>query len=469
MLFSWVLVLNLGALAAARLRKWKSLEALAFVATVTLYHQWMAERFAPEKRSVAALFDFVYYGLFAGSEIPFIFYFAQALAPIALPAICKEMVLPYAIGSLALAIAGLAISDWRNHANGSGVTFAAFWLAYAMWSGDFRHPLPAGSVFLFLTAAFLVFLCWIPRRIVFRGAEFGRQEALLLAINGAAYFGVCYDLLQKDYHPYRGLFAVALAAAYLGVGYLLWRKLPRENRDTRAVLLSIGIALTFLTLAAPIQFAEYRITMAWSIELAALVWIGMRTNSKGLIYAALAVSFLVLARLDSVDAWMYVASTSYDLLGNARFLTFLIAAAALWASAWWVKTGWQALAFYLGGHYVMLWGLGLEALGSVGRNASTENMVSAESAAISVLVACYAVLLVGAGVAYNFALNRILGLGLIGLVIAKLYLYDVWLLVRIYRIVAFGALGALLLLTSYVYSRNRASIENWWNERNARP
>src|SRR2546426_1998641 len=193
-LFSWVLVLNLGALAAARLRKWKSLEALAFVATVTLYYEWMAERFAPEKRSVAALFDFVYYGLFAGSEIPFIFYFAQALAPIALPAICKEMVLPYAIGSLALAIAGLAISDWRNHANGSGVTFAAFWLAYAMWSGDFRHPLPAGSVFLFLTAAFLVFLCWILRRIVFRGADFGQREALLLAINGASYFGVCYDL-----------------------------------------------------------------------------------------------------------------------------------------------------------------------------------------------------------------------------------------------------------------------------------
>jgi hypothetical protein len=39
--------------------------------------------------------------------------------------------------------------------------------------------------------------------------------------------------------------------------------------------------------------------------------------------------------------------------------------------------------------------------------------------------------------------------------------------VRIYRIAAFGILGALLLLTSYVYSRNRASIETWWNERNS--
>src|SRR5258706_12073158 len=112
----------------------------------------------------------------------------------------------------------------------------------------------------------------------------------------------------------------------------------------------------------------------------------------------------------------------------------------------------------------MLWGLGLEALGWVGRHASPDNLVSAESASISILMGCYAVLLVGAGALYRSALNRILGLGLIAVVIAKLYLYDVWLLVRIYRIAAFGILGALLLITSYVYSRYREKIEAWWND-----
>ena len=113
--------------------------------------------------------------------------------------------------------------------------------------------------------------------------------------------------------------------------------------------------------------------------------------------------------------------------------------------------------------------LSLEALGWVSRGASLENLRSAQSAAISVLMACYAVLLVAGGVFYRSAVNRIAGLGLIGVVVAKLYLYDVWLLVRIYRIAAFGALGALLLLVSYVYSRNRVAIESWWNDRNARP
>jgi uncharacterized membrane protein len=466
-LFSYVLVLNFGALAAARFRKWKVLEGLAFLATVTLYGGWLADRFAPEKRTVAALFGFVYYGLFAISEISFVFYLSQALIALAIPTIWKEMVGPYALSTLSLAIAGMVISDWRNRIAGVGVTFAAFWLAYAIWAGNFRNPQPVGPVFLFLSAAFLMFLCWIPWRILFRGAALTGQDALLLVPNGAAYFGVCYDLLQKDYHDYRGLFAVALAAAHLGVAFLIWRKLPAENRDTRVVLLSIGIALTFLTLAAPIQFAGYRITMAWSLEVAALAWIGARTNSKGLIYASLAVFVLVLFRLNSIDSWMYPAPASYDLIWNARFLTFLISAAAFWAAAWWIKAEREALVLYLGGHYVMLWGLGLESLGWAARTASPENLRSAESAAISILMACYAVLLVAAGVLYRSALNRFLGLGLIGVVVAKLYLYDVWLLVRIYRIAAFGALGALLLLTSYVYSRNRASIENWWNERNS--
>jgi uncharacterized membrane protein len=145
----------------------------------------------------------------------------------------------------------------------------------------------------------------------------------------------------------------------------------------------------------------------------------------------------------------------------------VIAACAAWGAAYWTKTAWQALVFYLGGHYVMLWILSLEALGWVARGASAENLTSAQSAAVSIIMACYGLLLIGAGVVYRSALNRMLGLGLIGVVVAKLYLYDVWLLVRLYRIVAFGALGALLLLTSYVYSRNRASIENWWNDRNA--
>lgn len=78
------------------------------------------------------------------------------------------------------------------------------------------------------------------------------------------------------------------------------------------------------------------------------------------------------------------------------------------------------------------------------------------SAAVSILVAAYAVALILWGSLRVSGVNRALGLSLMGLVITKLYLYDVWLLERLYRIAAFCALGALLLGASYVYSRSRA-------------
>ena len=52
---------------------------------------------------LAAVFAFVYYALFAGSDVPLVFYFTQALAALALPGIWKEMAGPYGLGSLVLA------------------------------------------------------------------------------------------------------------------------------------------------------------------------------------------------------------------------------------------------------------------------------------------------------------------------------------------------------------------------------
>ena len=51
-----------------------------------------------------------------------------------------------------------------------------------------------------------------------------------------------------------------------------------------------------------------------------------------------------------------------------------------------------------------------------------------------------------------------LGLALVALVIAKLYLLDVWVLGRLFRITAFLALGVLLLALSYLYSRLRPAL-----------
>ncbi len=81
----------------------------------------------------------------------------------------------------------------------------------------------------------------------------------------------------------------------------------------------------------------------------------------------------------------------------------------------------------------------------------------------SMLLAIYALLMISAGAIRRARLDRAIGLVLLGIVIFKLYLYDVWLLTRFYRISAFIALGILLLAASYIYSRFREKVEVLWS------
>ncbi len=74
----------------------------------------------------------------------------------------------------------------------------------------------------------------------------------------------------------------------------------------------------------------------------------------------------------------------------------------------------------------------------------------------SVLLAIYGIALLAYGLAKASALNRILGLAFLGLVVAKLYLYDIWQLNYAARITAFVILGGLLLGASFLYSRTKS-------------
>lgn len=110
-------------------------------------------------------------------------------------------------------------------------------------------------------------------------------------------------------------------------------------------------------------------------------------------------------------------------------------------------------------------GLGFEVAGWAARAAAPANRASLVAASISILLAVYALVLIAAGVSAASAVNRALGLVLIGAVVVKLYAYDVWLLRTLYRTTAFIALGAVLVASSYVYSRYRDRIEEWWRDR----
>jgi uncharacterized membrane protein len=75
----------------------------------------------------------------------------------------------------------------------------------------------------------------------------------------------------------------------------------------------------------------------------------------------------------------------------------------------------------------------------------------------SILLACYGIALLLLGSLRALPVERAVGSVLLGIVILKLYLVDIWSLAQIYRVSAFVGLGALLLLASYLYSRSDKS------------
>jgi uncharacterized membrane protein len=462
-LLTYLFILAAGAVLLGDVRKWYGIQALAFAGTVFLYATQLHQR---ENRSVATVFGFIYYALFAAVDLPAVFILAQILLPMAIAGLWHAGTGPYIAFTLALTLSGLAISDGRGWRLGALATFAGFWFSYAEWYGWERQQRPVGTIVLFLTAGAILFFAWAPWRVLIRRAQLQASELLLVALNGGVYFAVCYSLLNPN--RWLGLFAVAIAVAHMALGVALFRTGGTAVAMNRPAVLEMAIAWVFLTLAVPIQFSGYRITMLWALEAAALTWISVRAAETRLALAAYAMFGLVLLRLLAVDRLMYGYASDFTLLVNARFLTFAIVAISLWATAWWTRLRTDAAILYVGGHCVMLWALSIETFAWAARNAPPDYFGSFASTALSMLFAAYAVLMVAVGVFNRTVLDRIFGLALIAFVVVKLYLYDVWLLELVYRMAAFAGLGALLLLMSYLYSRHRVTIESWWRKGPAR-
>ena len=170
------------------------------------------------------------------------------------------------------------------------------------------------------------------------------------------------------------------------------------------------------------------------------------------------VYLLVLGRLAFVDV-----DIAFDnLFLNGHFLTFLTAAASFLLGAWWWRSSPRSAIRYFLGHLILMYALIAQLDGWASRHVAPGNYASAQSAIVSLVFAVYAIGFIGAGVATKTAFNRIAGLTLFGVIILKLYLYDVWLFQHIYRVIAFLVLGAMLVGGSYIYSRYSVRINALW-------
>jgi uncharacterized membrane protein len=154
--------------------------------------------------------------------------------------------------------------------------------------------------------------------------KFIASDFTILLSNTALYFAAGLYLLtvMKD-EQYRGLFCVSLAVVNLVLSYILFRN---RKVDTNILYLLIGITLTFISLAAPIQLHGNSITIFWASETVLLYWLYQKSSIQLMKLTSLLLWMAMLLSLfmDWYQIYTY-HETSLTIIANKGFITTLIA------------------------------------------------------------------------------------------------------------------------------------------------
>lgn len=204
-------------------------------------------------------------------------------------------------------------------------------LLYGSWmSAQFEYETPgmiAGAL-IFATGFYLVFFAMnllnnLKERRPFGGLEFG----LLLSNTFFYYVAGLYVLNNPTGIDFRGLFTVALAGFNFAFAYLLYKN---QRVDKNLVFLLIGLVLTFISLAAPIQLEGNNITLFWAAETVLLLWLSQKSGIRLMKITSHAVMALMVISLMMDLQQVYESNSGQALrvIFNKGYITSLFVVAS---------------------------------------------------------------------------------------------------------------------------------------------
>lgn len=171
-------------------------------------------------------------------------------------------------------------------------------ILYGAWLTNKCLNLPNASYSGALVFATLFYITFFLMNILYnirKQEKFKPLEFSLLLSNTALYYAAGMAILHHINNGlYQGLFTAVLAVFNFAFAYTLYKK---ESVDRNLVFLLIGLVLTFLSLAAPVQLDGNFITMFWSAEAVLLLWLAQKSQIKLMKIASVIVLGLMLFSL----------------------------------------------------------------------------------------------------------------------------------------------------------------------------
>ena len=352
--------------------------------------------------------------------------------------------------------AGALLISWKKRWRSLPlISFIGTQVYFWGWYSEFFHRTAPLERTVWFASLFFLLYAVLPVRSAMRGISFDSLDVVIVLANEFTYSGVLFTLLWPDDKWVLTLLFVALAAAHVATARLL--AAPGESSLAR--LLYAGLALTYVTLAIPVRLEGRWITLSFAVEGAVLVWTGFRAVSGFLRqsgYLLLGISALRLVILPPPGG---------AFLFNARFAAYLLLIACFGVVLWSARAQQPRVAgkervevglFAVAINIYALVALSIEFWDYFGKASTGIDATLAQHLALTVLWTAYASTLLYLGVRGGSALLRWQGLVLLGLVVGKVFLYDLASLERAYRIFSFFVLGAVLLAISFLYQRKQA-------------
>jgi uncharacterized membrane protein len=462
-LFSYLALLTAATIYLARRRDWPQLSATAYVLTVAILVIWAGDFYSADKHLRTELFLTLYCAMFVGALVSM----PGAEHPTLRTLLATAPVLYYAASLTILWDFRLALFVYLILFSGVALAFS---VAFAL--DDLRLTAWAAAALPFLArieqtghtwttamlatgAAIVTMHLAAQVRRFSKGTPVAPADVLLLHGNGVFACMAAYIIFERQWLAGTPWLAWALGA---GFATLAW-SIRRFNLE--AALHWAVLALALAAAGVTLRFDGPWVIAITAAEGAGVVWIGLRVDRRWLRTIG-----LVAVTLASVH-WLSFATSdplvSQTFLINGRtatgvFIVVLVYALAIWHR----RAGGSAVrlfsALIVAAQVLTVAVLTFEASAFWEvRTLSRSYAGVASQLSISLVWAAYAAVLVVMGLRRRYAPVRYVGMALFGLTLGKVFLSDFALLAGFYRVVGFLAVGAVLVLVSFLYQRASAA------------
>lgn len=183
------------------------------------------------------------------------------------------------------------------------------------------------TVLIFAMLHYIVFFLMNVINNVRNGMRFGGLEIGILISNTFFFYGLGMFLLARlGWNEWQGLFTALMAVFNCVFAWFLFRN---SRADRTLVYLLIGLVLTFMSLAAPVQLEGNYITLFWAAEAVLIFWLYGKSGIVQFKYASMAVLVLMLVSLGMDWAQLYTAGGLRPVI-NKAFVTGIVAVAAVY-------------------------------------------------------------------------------------------------------------------------------------------